>query len=136
MKNNLILSISTPTKNKEQWLKTTTDSFRLATNQALEVAKNINTKSVGRIHFGCYFSIRNNTGLSSEYTRMAIHKASALMSSYKELQKTKQKVSFPTTNNIGLGVGARGYKLIETKKENGFFVYQQITRNSYSCLFQ
>lgn len=115
------MALRKPTAWKATFLDAMAHSFQDAVQLGLDTAQALCTSSRNRIHEQSYAAMRAQTGLPSDYARMAVNQAVALARSYYGLRKSKhpKRTSFPTANganSIGLGVNA--YTI--TKRDSGF----------------
>ena len=110
----VVVKILSPTKNKLFWLDSMEQAFSDAVQFCLDGAQELHTSNRTKIHKHCYYSIRRNFGLPSDYARMAIGAAVSLARSYYSLLKTQKHTSFPRiSKSQGIGLGIYSYKLTE-----------------------
>lgn len=117
----VIIAIRKPTAWKADFLDAVAHSFRDAVQIGLDAAQHLRTSSRKRIHGAAYAVMRAETGVASEYARMAVNQAVSLARSYYGLRKSKhqRRTSFPTANGANsIGLGVKAYAVLEAN--NGF----------------
>ena len=117
----VILKLAAPSANKRAWLESTAQAFRDGVGMVLGVAESEKTSSRAKLHNACYAAIREETGLPSDYARMAVNAGVALARSYWGLRKGKRRPSFPKVGKSqGIGLGVNAYAVL--KRGERFFL--------------
>jgi len=111
----VVLKIVAPTKRKRRFLAMMQEQYAQAVQYVIDFScQNGKTSSIVKLHAGCYYAIREQFDLPSDYARMALRQAQGMIHSYWGAVKSKhiKKVSWPSLNdNAPLGLGIHAYRL-------------------------
>lgn len=111
----VVVKIVALTKRKRKYLEMMQKRFIAAVQYVLDFShENGKTCSIMQLHKGCYYAIREQFNLPSEYARVAVRQAQSMIHIYRGLVKSKhfKKTSWPKLNsNAPLGLGLGAYRL-------------------------
>lgn len=111
----VVIKVVAPTKRKREFLETMSQKFTAAVKFGLDFShENGKTTGIKTLHDGCYYPIREQFDLPSDYARMAIRKVKALATTYWATRKSEytKKTSWPTINgSLPIGLGCNAYRL-------------------------
>jgi len=111
----VVVKTLTPTGHKCLFLDRMQERYAQAVQHVLDLShENGKTSSIVKLHKGCYYTIREQFDLPSDYARMALRQAQGMIHTYWGLVKSKhfKKTSWPTVDvNLPLGLGCNAYRL-------------------------
>lgn len=112
----MVIKAVEPTRHKCRFLVGMKERYAQAVQHVLDFShENGKTSSLTKLHKGCYYAIREQFDLPSDYVRMALRQAQSMIHAYWGAIKSEhvKKTSWPSVNgNIPLGLGVHAYKLV------------------------
>jgi len=112
----VVIKILNPTQWKRQWLDDTARAFSQAVQFGLDAAREDHTDNRTRLHKLVYRAVRDQFGLSADYTRMSVNAVVSLARSYYGQRRSRhiKRVSFPKVNGSqGIGLGIHSYRIVQ-----------------------
>jgi len=112
MREAVILKFRQPTARKLAWLENTASLFLQGSRIGLDFALANKTTNRSAIHKTAYRKCRN-TGLPSDYSRMAVNNAVQHAASYLGPRKSRRRVGKPVLSGSTIGLGVASYAVVD-----------------------